>query len=495
MLGLCGAYVTVTLIASLLILVLWGAGSWIQRRYGAKCMYWLCLVVLIRLLLPLTLPSWLPPLPAASWLETPAVSQTVSGMEAPVLQPAEAGETALPSSPPGAGEPKIALETLLLIVWLTGAMVFGGYQAGIYLRFRCLLGRDEVPVAPRVKLLLAQVQQEMGISRQVELRASKKITSPLLCGWLRPVIWLPAQAMTEAEFHFILRHELVHLRRGDLWWKLGSVLAVALHWYNPLVHSWQRLFHQWCELSCDQAVVRGRDRAYRRAYGQVILNAAGRQWGQPQQLVLGLGVEKSHLKDRLSAVLQPTGRKKGVLLLLALVVAATLLTSCLPNPSDTSQEEASTFEPPRYQSVKQALLSMDYAAAAAELHNPYVGNHIATGKVAGLSLLNPYNTTGMELFTAERPYGMRLEYELTEENPFRPEELDAILWVTALNCFVLIDNLDQVFFQVTTTVEDGQQVNQYQFDRAKMLAEDPGVLLDDPAAWRQTVSDHLADLP
>ena len=53
-------------------------------------------------------------------------------------------------------------------------------------------------------------------------------------GLLRPVIVLPPE-VPEADLPLILRHELCHIRRRDLWYKGVMLLANAVHWFNPLV--------------------------------------------------------------------------------------------------------------------------------------------------------------------------------------------------------------------------------------------------------------------
>ena len=73
---------------------------------------------------------------------------------------------------------------------------------------------------------------------------------------------------------FIFRHELTHYKHGDLWLKLLLLAARCLHWFNPLVHLIARFAQEDIEAACDDAVVRGHDGAYRRAYGETILRSA-----------------------------------------------------------------------------------------------------------------------------------------------------------------------------------------------------------------------------
>ena len=87
-------------------------------------------------------------------------------------------------------------------------------------------------------------------------------------------LYLPDEALSEQEALFVFRHELTHLKRGDLWLKLLLTAARAVHWFNPLVYLMARFAQEDIELACDDAVVRGMDGAQRRAYGETILRSA-----------------------------------------------------------------------------------------------------------------------------------------------------------------------------------------------------------------------------
>lgn len=56
---------------------------------------------------------------------------------------------------------------------------------------------------------------------------------------------------------FLLKHELVHLKRKDVYWKLLFVAANAFHWFNPLIWVMHREAVVDLELSCDERVLEG----------------------------------------------------------------------------------------------------------------------------------------------------------------------------------------------------------------------------------------------
>ena len=104
------------------------------------------------------------------------------------------------------------------------------------------------------------------------------VDTPMTLGLLRPVIVLPPE-VPEADLPLILRHELCHIRRRDLWYKGLMLLANAVHWFNPLVWLLRRQGETDLELTCDDAVAAGLSGGDRRAYGEALLADLGRRRG------------------------------------------------------------------------------------------------------------------------------------------------------------------------------------------------------------------------
>ena len=136
-------------------------------------------------------------------------------------------------------------------------------------------------------------------------------------GLLRPVIVLPPE-VPEADLPLILRHELCHIRRRDLWYKGLMLLANAVHWFNPLVWRMAGQAGRDLELYCDEAVVEGQDSGFRRRYGQVLLQASS--GGVTAALTTRLG--GTEMKGRIMNLFLQ--KKKGTALVAAVVCAALL---------------------------------------------------------------------------------------------------------------------------------------------------------------------------
>jgi uncharacterized protein involved in exopolysaccharide biosynthesis len=99
----------------------------------------------------------------------------------------------------------------------------------------------------------------MGVSRPVRLVRSALIEVPLVVGWLRPVILMPASSLlglTPAQIEVILVHELAHIRRCDYLVNVLQKVVETLLFYHPAVWWISRSIREEREHCCDDLVVR-----------------------------------------------------------------------------------------------------------------------------------------------------------------------------------------------------------------------------------------------
>lgn len=105
---------------------------------------------------------------------------------------------------------------------------------------------------------LQQLCQQFGLGK-VGLLYSRKIETPTLVGWVRPVILLPAAValgFPAAQIELILAHELGHLRRWDHLANLLQVVVETVLFYHPVVHWISRDLRDQREICCDELVLR-----------------------------------------------------------------------------------------------------------------------------------------------------------------------------------------------------------------------------------------------
>ena len=304
----------------------------LKKRYPARavCLVWALLA--LRLLVPVQLT--LPEAPVQVTPRTNYVMQDDRMLSEQAGLPVEqtparwvTDEQAAALSHAGTSQTTtFNLTAVLLGLWLAGVVISAIRQAVSYGMLKRRLDRTAGP-AERADLLdvLSSQRSGLGISRKIPLLISPAADCPMLAGFIRPALYLPDENISAADAAFIFRHELTHCRHGDLWLKLLLTAAQCVHWFNPLVYLIVRFAQEDIELACDDAVVRGQNAAYRRAYGETILRSAIAQSRRRQSLVSCFGDDKKTLMRRFEGLFDKSVKKRGA----ALIVLVALLTATL----------------------------------------------------------------------------------------------------------------------------------------------------------------------
>ena len=342
------------------------------KRYGPRGLYRVWVVVLAGLLIPFSLLASRPLMTvevpqalsrpvagsAATAVPPSAETQLAEAMQAPsAVQASAAGQAAYQpvrtgvdaqhanvENRPGTATADLTLAavegeqsasakavipvdwlSVLAWIWLAGAAAVLALAAMSHLRFARTVRRWQMPCeAEGYTATLKACLSEMRIRRRVALRLCPTVSSPMLMGLLHPVILLPDEELTTDELVLVLRHELTHLRRGDLLVKAGLVLAYALHWYNPLVWAMGRSLCFYQEASCDSHVTARADEEERRFYSETILRVIRRQARARTALCTSFYGGRNGMKRRLTAIMEGRRRTGAVLCALALALTAVL---------------------------------------------------------------------------------------------------------------------------------------------------------------------------
>ena len=322
-----------------------------KKRYPARmvCVVWAILA--LRLLIPVQLT--LPQAPVQVMPRTSSVVQSdqtafrqaglpvgqnptrwVTGTQAQTLSAADTGTVKT-----------VDITDILLTLWLAGVIACVLWQGiGYYRLIRSLKGTSQPVERADLHTILQEQCADLVIDREIPLRLSSAADCPMLAGFIHPTLYLPDECISRTDAAFIFRHELTHYKHGDLWLKLLLLAARCLHWFNPLVHLIARFAQEDIEAACDDAVVRGHDGAYRRAYGETILRSAIAQSQKRKALVSCFGDDKKTLMRRFEGLFDKSVKKRGV----ALVVMIALLVGSLgcvvavgeKKPNQTTEERA-----------------------------------------------------------------------------------------------------------------------------------------------------------
>lgn len=427
------ALLELTLPMALVIAVLLAAGPLLGRRFTAKWRYWAWLLIAVRLLLPvgITLPQPVVTLPQPQGEFTYPVSreepaptepapvgdpiqvvpgaaendpyqQIETGMTAPTGPSTETPKPAEPAiTPTPAGTRSIPVMEAVGWCWAAGTALFLLWQLGSYLALRAKLSRSRRPLTDEA--ILAVLEKESAAAgRQKPLPVyTAAVGSPMIVGAIKPTLLLPELELSTEQLSLVFRHELIHYRRRDIWYKLLLMLANAIHWFNPMVWLMVYAADRDLELSCDEAVVAGRDEAYREEYGRCLLAVVRAGMSRRTLFTTNFYSGKKTLKNRLATILDTTKKRRGTLALAALLLAAAVagsLVACTPDGGKN-----------RYNIDLNDMdaLSREYLAPLAAMGDIYWSGYqeLRSGPLLKYAIYELYGYTGEEKLDLAAAYG------------------------------------------------------------------------------------------
>jgi|GEM_PF-6092925 len=236
----------VALLLAVLLRLLRRAGA--SVRYGAACG-----ALALMLILPLVTMQFvevtgpaaeagpLPDLLHAEAVEpTPAILHTVR--ELPPLEMTPPLETASLAVPVPLREKVVtAVEPALPYIafgWLAGVFGLSAWHLGGWTQLHRLKNRMAREAGAALNTTLCELAAKLRVRRAVTLLESAIVEVPTVLGWLRPVILIPASALTGLtpdQLRAILAHELAHVCRCDYLANILQTVVEILGFYHPAV--------------------------------------------------------------------------------------------------------------------------------------------------------------------------------------------------------------------------------------------------------------------
>ena len=380
------SFVEISAAASLLILALILFSPLINRRYAAKWKYWIWLFLTIRLLIPYNEIS----IPIFSWdilsrvhfsastkeiksalVQDPTTQSFSSQTDstAPFAELISSGgvvveiprQITAPIMDHKGNHLGVTWMDIIVSIWLLGAASVIAVYLFSYIRYRRILMREGHPWketllwkeklpwkknSPQkershpnsIVTLLTKLKAELHMIRNVTVVEYVGAKSPMIVGFLRPVLVLPedmwnleADISEKEETAFILKHELIHLKRHDAFVKWMLAITCALHWFNPIIWIMQKNAAIDMELSCDELVVQGKAFSVRKAYTETLLSTLHKNQSPKVLLTTQFYGGKEVMKKRFLNILKGSGRKKGILsqiVIILLTFSMSTLISC-----------------------------------------------------------------------------------------------------------------------------------------------------------------------
>ena len=335
--------------SSVLILVVIALRYVLRGKLSLRMQYALWLLVLVRLLVPVSFGASDLSVMNAVPERAPTVQQGTDRQDIIGERndaPANAGTVGIPAQSMNEAAPPDLVQNITTAtvtaptvektdwariaktVWLAGAAALGLVFLAVNLCFGKKLRRSRERVEETDACL--------------PVYESGETDTPCLFGVAKPSIYVTPDTRTEAEtLRYALAHEQTHYRHGDNLWAVLRGVCLALHWYNPLVWWAAELSRRDAELACDEATIRRIGESERAAYGRTLIRMTCEK--RPALLVTATMMTDSGkgLKERISLLVKKP--KTAAYTAVAVLLIAGLSVACTFTGGRENAELAEPF--------------------------------------------------------------------------------------------------------------------------------------------------------
>ena len=285
----------------LLRLLLRRAPKWI------RCLLWG--VTALRLVIPISLPSYFSLLPSAQVIPQDIVTSQTPAIYSGIQSVDRAVNPMLTQQLIQGQDLRGEVLQVASFVWLVGMTLMLLYSAVSYLYLRR--------------------QVRVSVLQQDNVYLCDNVDQPFLLGLFRPQIYLPA-GLDEKQKSHVLAHENAHICRKDHWWKPLGFLLLSIYWFNPLLWVAYILLCRDIECACDEKVIAPMDAAEKRNYADALLSCSIHR---RTIMVCPVAFGEVSVKERIKGIARykkPAIWIVGVSILACMLTAACFLTDPMP---------------------------------------------------------------------------------------------------------------------------------------------------------------------
>ncbi|NMS89166.1 penicillin-binding protein [Clostridioides difficile] len=208
--------------------------------------------------------------------------------------------------------------------------------------------------------------------RKFMVCVSEFTKTPLTSGILKPRIILPKQMDygNNQTLNFVLTHEMVHINRLDNMLKLFMLLALVIHWFNPLVWVMFFLLNKDIEFSCDEKVMNMIGEEYRADYATALISLA--EENNPFSMAIYNGFGKTKIEDRIINVMKFKKSTYVTFLVSTVLVCSTSLVFATGNKEIN---EVESFDLTKSEQSNKSEISLSNKSSS--LYSPNVDSGIS----------------------------------------------------------------------------------------------------------------------
>lgn len=208
------------------------------------------------------------------------------------------------------------------VLWCLIAGILFAVQFIRYIRLRReILKHGNTGISAEDTATLEMQRKRFHVRKNVLLCICDDKHITFTMGIRKPVI-ICSLPEDSSEKEMLLGHELVHIKRSDIFWKMAESIVLGLHWFNPMIYWFRREFESVCEISCDELAIAGYSEEEHLQYAAMLAKRAVRKdvdkvWGK------ALSKKGNKIMERIEFIMEyGKGKKKLNGIASALLVCA-----------------------------------------------------------------------------------------------------------------------------------------------------------------------------
>lgn len=212
---------------------------------------------------------------------------------------------------------KINYSNIILAIYLSTVIILVVYRVLKYLRFKHLINdvSDDIKNV-EINNIYNNLLKELNIKKNIKLKSTDEINTPSFFGLFDNYILLPPYDYDLDELHWILKHELTHYKSRDLYIRYIVLFLKSVYFFNPFVYLLDKIIYHFCELHCDEVVLKNASLENVKSYAKTILNSIEKSSTKLNNYSTGLH-RKSNFEKRFYSMFKKKG-KSGILIALIL---------------------------------------------------------------------------------------------------------------------------------------------------------------------------------
>ncbi|MEQ8635307.1 M56 family metallopeptidase [Gimesia maris] len=287
---------------------------------------------------------------------------------------------------------RISSSSLITGLWFLGFCILLIREIGSRWMLSRLIANSQPLHDSELLTLIAARQKQGFLKSPVRCIVTDAELGPSSCGFWRPTILLPRslwEDFDQKSRRAIVYHELEHIRRHDALLLSLSRIAIAVHWFNPLVYLITGRLRREIELAVDAATVAAFDEQTRHHYGELLIQLS--QYSQKPIAALPMAGKRSALHARISQLTNPI-RESRPRSALAICVLLLFLVTGLSDAAQKKEQPEQNQKSPAV-STRQEQLSESKPTA----------QYFITSTVRDVHTGKPVSNAEIQIFVASEP--------------------------------------------------------------------------------------------